>query len=433
MVKKIKNSRHCPDLSPDLASGVERHRLGNGMTVLLREDHAVPVVTSMIWYKVGSRNEADGQRGISHLLEHLMFKGAGRFAKGEIDAITTCNGGSNNAFTSADTTAFHFSFASDRWQHALEIEASRMHDNHFDPHEYEMERKVVLEELRMDLDSPWGRLRRDLELLSFRNHPYRYPVIGLQEDLESLQMEQVIDFYRRYYTPNNAVLVLAGDFEGGEALDRVQELFGDIAERPLAEACCATEPQRSQPVRFKIRRGRLDRLLISWPAPAATDPAHFAMQVLDRIISEGKLARLYRRLVEGERVASFASAELNETMEPYLYLMRCELQPEAEAEQAELLILDEVDQLRSEPVGEDELRRAHNQCCTQVLLDFETSLDQAAQLGLMETLGGFEYWHGYLERIRSVSAQDVLEAARQFLAPERAAVGVSVRSNGGVS
>ena len=149
--------------------------------------------------------------------------------------------------------------------------------------------------------------------------------------------------------------------------------------------------------------------------------------------AEGQILSFPGLLKITDIVLKLCLERLNETLEPYLYLMRCELHPDAEAEQAELLILDELDRLRSEPVGEDELRRAHNQCCTQVLLDFETTLDQAVQLGLMETLGGFEYWQGYLERIRSVSAQDVLEAARQFLAPERAAVGVSVRSNGGLS
>ena len=170
---------------------VHRHRLDNGLTLLVRPDHTSPVVTSMICYRVGSRVEAPGRTGISHFLEHMMFKGTGRFGPGEIDRITALHGGSNNAFTTQDYTAYFFSFASDRWVCALEIEADRMSNNRFDPRQFELERRVILEESRMEQDHPWGALRRSVELKAFERHPYRFPVIGLSRDIQALTVEQM--------------------------------------------------------------------------------------------------------------------------------------------------------------------------------------------------------------------------------------------------
>ncbi|MGH9342007.1 MAG: M16 family metallopeptidase [Acidobacteriota bacterium] len=412
-----------------LLTDVQIHRLDNGLTVLTREDHSVPIVASMIWYRVGSRFEKPGYTGISHFLEHMMFKGTDRYAKGEIDFITARNGGSNNAFTSNDYTAYYFNFASDRWTCALEIEAERMRNNRFDPDEFELERQVILEELKMDLDHPWGALRQAVEINSFEQHPYRHPVIGLYEDLVRISLEQMIGYYRQFYAPNNAALVITGDFDTPEALHRVEDLFGPLPPEEITEVLMPIEPERREQVRLEIRKpARVQRILMALPAPSVRHREHFAVQILDKILSEGKLSRFYRRLIERQRVASLATSEFGETFDPYLFFIRLELQPDADIETVQKMVFEELEQLRQESLSEQELERAKNQCIIQLLSGLETPLDQAVQIGLLETLYHHEYWHTYIDEIRSLDSEEVRKVAWYYFSPERATLGVGIRS-----
>src|SRR5262245_30982022 len=207
---------------------VHRTVLDNGLTVITRELHASPVVSAMIWYRVGSRNEELGQTGKSHFLEHMLFKGTDRFGKGAIDLLTLKNGGNNNAFTSHDFTAYYFNFASDRWEVALDIESDRMVNCVFASEEFEAEKKVVIEELRMGLDSAWGLLLQEQDATAYKVHPYRKPVIGLLQDVERATEAEQQAYYRKHYHPGNATLVLSGDFETDRVLDKVVERFASI-------------------------------------------------------------------------------------------------------------------------------------------------------------------------------------------------------------
>src|SRR5438093_4319117 len=223
---------------------VGRTVLGNGLVVLTKEVHTSPIVTSMIWYRVGSRNEELGQTGKSHFLEHMLFKGTERFKKGEIDLITLKNGGGNNAFTSHDFTAYYFNFASDRWDIALDIESDRMVSCSFEPEEFEAEKKVVIEELKTSLDSAWGLLSQEVDAAAYKIHPYRNPIVGWLQDVERASAAEQQAYYRRYYHPNNAILVIAGDFETDRVLELVENAFGDIPAGPLPPAMPLTEPQQ---------------------------------------------------------------------------------------------------------------------------------------------------------------------------------------------
>src|SRR3954454_14928877 len=207
---------------PSTIAGEDLRRtvLDNGLVVLTKELHTSPIVTSMIWYRVGSRNEELGHTGKSHFLEHMLFKGTDRFKKGEIDLLTLKNGGGNNAFTSHDFTAYYFNFASDRWEIALDIEADRMVNCAFDPEEFEAEKKVVIEELKTGLDSPWGLLLQEVESCAFKVHPYRNPIVGWLQDVERATVDSQQAYYRRYYHPNNATLVIAGDINTADVLKK---------------------------------------------------------------------------------------------------------------------------------------------------------------------------------------------------------------------
>ncbi len=417
-----------------MLSGVQRSRLANGLTVLTREDHSVPIVTTMVWYRVGSRYERAGITGVSHFLEHMMFKGTHRYGKGEIDYITTRHGGANNAFTANDYTAYYFSFASDRWRPALEVEADRMRNSLIDGEEFRLEKQVVLEELKMEMDDPWGALRQAVESASFRAHPYRFPIIGLEPDLQALTPAQMVSHYRKYYVPANAILVIVGDFKTGPTLALVEELFGPLpADDAPAQEIFAKE-ERDRQTRVELRMdSSLDRLMVAFPAPSVRQPEHYTLHVLDKILAEGKLSRLYLKLMDRQSIASALNSDFADTYDPYLLLLRLELLPGMAPVVAERVLFEELDRIASRPVSKAELERARKQCMLSFLSGFETTLDQAVQFGLMETLDRYEYWNDYAERIQRVSPRDIMTYARQWLGPEKATIGTLLNETSATS
>ena len=404
---------------------VRRHRLDSGLTLLVRPDHTSPVVTTMICYRVGSRTETPGRTGISHFLEHMMFKGTGRYGPGEIDRITALHGGSNNAFTTQDYTGYFFSFAADRWVCALEIEADRMSNNRFDPEQFELERQVILEESRMEQDHPWGALRRSVEMKAFESHPYRFPIIGLSRDIQALTPEQMREHYRRYYVPGNAVLAVAGDTEPEFTLRTVEQLFQQTASGDPPPVLPPWEAANGGRVKINVRRrSRVPRMLVALPAPSIHQSDHDAFQILDRALSEGRLSRLYRKFVEETRLASLVHTELGDTFDPYLLLIRLELREDADLQQTEELLFHELMQLCTSPLTEKELTRAKNQCINQFLFELETTFDQCMQLASMEALQRPGYWDDYVPRISRVTAEEVMAAAARHWSGRRWTVGV---------
>src|SRR5499433_79200 len=294
----IKNSLTSLNQKTDMSSlmipsafateDVRKTVLSNGLVVLTKEVHTSPIVTNMIWYRVGSRNEELGHTGKSHFLEHMLFKGTERFKKGEIDLLTLKNGGANNAFTSHDFTAYYFNFASDRWEIAIDIEADRMVNCTFEPDEFEAEKKVVIEELKTGLDSPWGLLLQEQEAAAFKVHPYRNPIVGWLQDVERATVEEQQAYYRRYYHPNNATLVLAGDFETDAVLAKVERAFGSVPAGAPAPPMLLKEPPQRGERRLIVRwRSKVPRLAIAYHAPNIAAPDSYALQVLAVVLAEG--------------------------------------------------------------------------------------------------------------------------------------------------
>src|SRR5438876_243629 len=341
---------------------VRRTVLDNGLVVLTKESHTSPIVTSMIWYKVGSRNEELGHTGKSHFLEHMLFKGTDRFKKGEIDLITLKNGGGNNAFTSHDFTAYYFNFASDRWEVALDIEADRMVNCSFEPDEFEAEKKVVIEELKTGLDSPWGLLLQEQEATAFKIHPYRNPIVGWLQDVERATVEQQQAYYRRYYHPNNATLVIAGDFDTQAVLKKVEEAFGSIPAGSRPEPMLLEEPPQRGERRLIVRwRSKVPRLAIAYHAPQIAAPDSYALQVLAVVLAEGKASRLYQRMIEREQTVTFVSAEYGEAKDPTLFHIRAEGRGDHSINEIEASIHDELANICRNAVSLHELDRAKHQ------------------------------------------------------------------------
>ena len=411
---------------------VRRTVLDNGLVVLTKESHTSPIVTSMIWYRVGSRNEELGHTGKSHFLEHMLFKGTDRFKKGEIDLITLKNGGGNNAFTSHDFTAYYFNFASDRWDIALEIESDRMANCLFDPDEFEAEKKVVIEELKTSLDSPWGLLMQELEAGAFKVHPYRNPVVGWLPDVERATAEQQQAYYRRYYHPNNAILVIAGDFETDRVLARVSKLFGSIPAGPAPAPMLLREPPQRGERRLVVRwRSKVPRLTIAYHAPEIAHPDTYALQVLAVVLSEGKASRLYQRMVEREQSVTFISAEFGEAKDPTLFHIRSEARGNHSIDGVEASIYDELKQVAANGVSVPELERAKHQIEAHFILSRERTLDQAILLGQMETIGSLDYVDSYVRNISSVTQEQVAEACDRYLNENNRTVGLLLSDGSG--
>jgi zinc protease len=398
--------------------------LDNGLVVLTRELHSSPIVTSMIWYRVGSRNEELGQTGKSHFLEHMLFKGTDRFKKGQIDLLTLKNGGNNNAFTSHDFTAYYFNFASDRWQTALDIESDRMTNCVFAPDEFESEKKVVLEELKTNLDSPWGLLFQELDANAYKVHPYRNPVVGWLNDVEKATAAEQQAYYRKHYHPNNATLVLAGDFETDRVLEKVNQCFSAIPRGPAPATLNLLEPDQRGEKRLSVRwRSKVPRLALAFHAPEVAHPDSYPLQVLGLILTEGKSSRFYQRLVEREQTVTFVTAEYGESKDPTLFHIRAEARGKHTAEEIEAGLYDELKRIIREGVTAAELDRAKHQVEAHFILSRERTLDQALLLGQMETLCGLDYIDTYVRRIAAVTTEDISAVCERYLAEDNRTVG----------
>ncbi len=410
------------------------------MTIVTKELHFKPIVAAIIWYRVGSRNEELGQTGKSHFLEHMLFKGTDRYRKGEIDLVTLQNGGANNAFTWLDFTAYYFTFASDRWEQALEIEASRMRNTTFAEEEFQSEKQVVEEELRIGLDGPWEALENEVWAAAFRQHPYHWPTVGWLEDLESATAADMKAYYDKWYHPRNATLVLVGDFDTARALDRINTLLGPIPPGPEPPPMRIVEPTQRGEKRVTVKKETpVERLLIGYHTPAVGHADSFALHIAEAILSTGKTSRLYQRLVEQDSSVTTAKATYNDHIDPSLFYLQAELKPGYWLNQVERAIYEEIDRLNTEAVTEAEMEKAKRQIEAELVFSSEEFLQQAILLGQYETIAagehipepsrGYRYLDNFLDRIRAVSAEDVRRAASRYFSEDNRTVGYLINSD----
>ncbi|MCS6884410.1 MAG: pitrilysin family protein [Acidobacteriota bacterium] len=420
-----------------LCSDVRRTVLSNGLTVLTKEVHSRPIVSQMIWYRVGSRNEELGQTGKSHFLEHMLFKGTNKYAKGEIDLVTTKNGGHNNAFTWLDFTSYYFTFASDRWHIALDIEASRMRETIFSPEEFAAEKQVVIEELQIGQDGPWDALEEEVWATAFKQHPYHNPTVGWMNDLINATVEDMRAYYDQWYHPRNAILVLTGDFNTDDALERIERLFGHIPAGPEPKRFSIVEPPQRGEKRVVVKRPTpVERLMIAFHAPSVSNSDSFPMQLLAMLLSSGRRSRLYQRLQEEDQSVTYAKASFHDHIDPPLFYIQAEVRPGKTLSSVEAAILEVLEELATKPVSEAELERVKRQIEANFILGHETVLEQAMLLGQFETIAqstelpeterGYLYLDHYLEHIKAVTAEDIMRVAAKYFSDRSRTVGLLV-------
>ncbi len=406
---------------------VSEHKLDNGLSVLIAERRGDPVVAVMTWYKVGSKNEREFEAGVSHFLEHMMFKGSAKFGKGEIDRLTTELGGSNNAFTSFDHTAYWFELASDRWEKALEIEADRMRALTLDRAEYDAERAVVLEELSMGQDDPWRVLSERVQAAVFPRHPYRRPIIGYPDALGALGVDAMRDYYKRFYHPANATLVIAGDVETEEALELAKKHFASIERGVERAAADPFRPGESEPRGEQRLSMTWDdqgkRLCMAWPTVTFASDDDFTFDVIATLLTSGRLSRMHRNLVLKRALASTISTSNDTRGENGVFWIFAECAQDVAPEKLEKAIDEELARLRDEFVSPRELDRVKRMLEATEAHDHETVSDLAEDLGENATDANWTLAFEAIERVKHVDAKRLRDCARRFLVPERRVVG----------
>jgi zinc protease len=412
------------------ASDPHEYILSNGMKALIVEVPKAPVATVQVWYKVGSRNEVMGRAGLSHMLEHMMFKGTNRYPKGSFSRLIRKNGGMDNAFTSQDFTAYFENLAADRVELALELEADRMQGLVLDANELKTEREVVKEERRLRTeDDPQGALVEALFAQAYMSHPYHWPVIGWFGDLDAMTLDDLQRHYDTFYSPNNATLLVVGDVKAETLLPTIKQLFEPIPRGPEPKAVATMEGDQKGERRFLLKRdAQVPFVMMGFRVPNYSSEDSYALDVLESILSHGKSARLYQSLVYDQKLSLAVGAEYGLMQaDPGLFYFYALVSPGQKVEQVEDALHKEIRRLQNEPPTELELQRAKNQIEAARVFEQDSNFRHAMLLGQAESIGaGWRKVDQFLDRIRAVSAKDVQRVAKQYLVEDSRTVGILI-------
>jgi zinc protease len=412
----------APSALKSLPGRLHLERLDNGLTVCLLVNAQAPVVTTALFYRAGTRDEAPGHGGAAHFLEHMMFKGSARFGPGEIDRLTQALGGVNNAFTSHDSTAYYFNFAADRWTEALAIEVDRMAALTLDPEQVASERQVILEEIAMYDSEPWDALEMAVHERLFGPHPYGRQVLGTREELLATGAEDLRDFHRRFYRPDNAILVVAGDI-GDAAIGAVERSLGAVP--PGAAPRRGFTPATVLPTgfeRLERRKGEVARLLLALPAPQGSHPDHPALRLASIVLAGGRTSRLQHALVEEEQICVWVSSDLSEGMDASMMTIAAEVVPGVEPHRVEARVLELLADLRHNPPDAEELERCRQIAVADWVFGHEKVHQQALSVGVALAQFDLEYLDLHLERLLATNTTSLLAAAERYLRPERGSI-----------
>lgn len=422
-------------------TSVQKHVLENGLTVLLKPLHHTPIVNWRVLYRVGSRNEQTGQTGISHWVEHMLFKGTPQFPAGTLDRLIDREGGYWNAHTFIDFTAYFETLPADRIDLALRIEADRMVNALFEPEEVESERTVIISERQGNENSPLFWLGEEVSAAAFRVHPYGHEIIGDMADLQTITRDDLYGHYRRYYMPNNAIAVAVGDFEPQAMLERIEALYGSIPAGQPPPPVTRWEPEQVGERRVRVEReGQTAFIKVAYKAPAASDPDWFKLAVLESVLAGpsgmgggsvgNKTSRLYRALVLSE-LAADVQASLIPTVDPYLLEFDVTVREGHTHEEVEAALDAELARVRSEPISQAELEKAIKQARALFAYSTEGVSGQSFWLAFSENFDSYAWFETYVDRLSAVTVADVQEAAEKYLSPRRRTVGWYVPTGAG--
>lgn len=403
--------------------------LDNGLRVILREIHNAPVISSWLAYKIGSRNERSGQTGISHWVEHMLFKGTEQFPAGVLDREIDRAGGQWNASTSMDYTMYYETLPAERIDLAFAAEADRMVNADFTPDDTEAERTVIISERQGSENNPIFWLNEAILATAFRVHGYHHTIIGDLVDLHSMTRDDLLGHYQMHYRPANATLVVVGAFEIPEMLAKVERYFAPLPAHPQPELFVREEPAQNGERRVQVEQpGITSFVTVAHRAPSAAHPDWFKLEVLDSILTgqgasvDNKTSRLYKALVKSG-VAADVDGGLSETIDPYLYNITVTLNDGFTHAEAEAIIVDEIQRIQQEGISDYELQKAIKQARAAFAYSTESVTNQAYWLAQSAIIGDLAWYDTFLERIEAVTLEDVRDIAQRYLASSQRTVG----------
>jgi zinc protease len=417
-----KQSKQPPPLGSDIATKT----LTNGMKVIVWSDHDIPNVALYNWVRAGSRNEYPGITGLSHFFEHMMFNGAKKYGPGEFDRVMEANGGSNNAFTSQNVTVYQDWFPRTALELIFDLEADRMKDLSFDPAIIESERGVVYSERRSAIDNDnGGMLNEQVQATAYLAHPYQFPVIGWPSDIESWSHEDLERYYRTYYAPNNATLIVVGDVKPAEIFALAEKYLEPIPAQAPPPPVKTKEPEQRGERRVTIRKeAQVPLLQEAYHVGNASDPDGPALDLLLTILSDGDSSRLHQRLVENERKALSVGAYRSRGFDPSLVWFYVTLTSESSLAETEASLHDEMAAIARDGVTAAELQKAKNIYLADFWRGMQTINGKAYQLG------NYEVFHGDYRKLFSapdvyaaVTADQVRTVAAKYLKADNRTVG----------
>jgi zinc protease len=416
-------------------NGISRSVLDNGLTVLIREMHHAPVASLWLWFRVGSRNEIPGMTGITHWVEHMMFKGTSRVPKGELDRLISREGGYNNAMTWMDWTVYYATLPSSRIDLALEIEADRMENALLEDQEVEAERTVIMAERQGAENQPGFRLSEAVQAMAFRIHPYHHMVIGDMCDLKTITRDDLYNHYRRYYAPNNAILVISGDVNPDRTRQQIQKMFSGLTAGQPVPPIKREEPAQTGERRIMVEgEGTTSYVELAFHAPRATGPDFFPLLATNAILagigrlspfgsgSANRSSRLYKALVETE-LASSVSGDLPITLDPFLYTLSAMVRSGSTPQEVESAIWTQLEDVVNHLAKPDELNKALKQAKAHFAYSSESVTRQALWLGFSEILGDHTWFLSFIDQLNQVTRQDVQRVASHYLNRRNCTIG----------
>ncbi len=410
-------------------------KLSNGLTVLIKESHTAPVASFWVWYRVGSRNEHLGITGISHWVEHMLFKGTLAFPKGEADKAIAREGGTSNGLTWYDFTTYFATLPAERIELEVRMEADRMANAIFDPDETASERSVIISERQGSENSPEFLLNEELMAAALRVHPYGTTVIGHMCDLETMTREQLLAHYRTYYTPRNSLAVAVGDFDADEMLQMVERHFGAIPSGPDVPPMGAVEPPQKGERRVTLEGdGNVAYFHQVFRAPSVHEPDFFALTVLDAVLTgasglaifgggtTNKSSRFYKALVASE-LATATSGAVLPTIDPFVYSMSAVVRDGHTLDEVEEAMDAELARVIAEPITPGELEKAIKQTKAQFAYSSESVTGQALWMGFSEIFADYAWFENFVAKLSAVTVEDVHRVAQQYLKRSNRTVG----------
>lgn len=412
-------------------------RLDNGLSVLLKEIHAAPIISLWTWYKVGSRFEKPGFTGISHWVEHMQFKGTKKYPSTALDRLIAREGGVWNAFTHVDWTTYFETMPAHKIDLALDLEADRMVNSLFNPADVESERTVIISEKEGKDNEPFLRLNNAVNEAAFEFHPYRNEVIGSLADLNRIQRDDLYHHYQKYYQPSNSIISIAGDFNTSDMITKIENLFASISSDRLTDPDIKPETEIKEKKEILLTGpGDTIYIQIAYRSPSASDPDFFAFTILDSLLSgptslnmfggggtSNRTSRLYKKIVDKQLAVSLAGG-LQATVDPHIYDLSITLNQDQDPEIVIKMVDQEIERLIDKRIRRSEIQRAVKQAKALFAYGLENITNQAFWLGYSEIFADYGWFSNYLDRLNEINAHQVQQIAEKYLNPGKRVIGI---------